>query len=437
LELPVDYTFFRILESEQPEPEPVDGFADVVLDLFDNQLCITWQAEPSRTYVIEGLPELDASWTAITSVVATSSLENYCLALPTPWQFIRVKVGEMSPQPPAGTTYVDVILQWEQESICLEWNSEPGHAYTIEARADLNSTWDAWQEVIADSTATSFCLPTSTSWRFFRIRHNGQSQPPGDEPIIQSYVDPGLSMSNGEICLVWESVQGRNYRIEGRTDLLGSEPWSSLDEVLAEGQETSFCIQGTTPYRFFRVGLLSESSNPEPSTQVRQYLDPVLERNGDELCLSWEPMEGMSYRVEMAASLVGANWIVLDTLSASSQSLVYCLGPAADFGFYRIAVVEGVDDTEQATEVPDLPSGYEPSIIDDVSLDGSTIVLQWSGDASDVFRLSRARQLVGPWLLLEQEIRSDSPEFLYQDTEALESEPGSPAFYRLEKWLLP
>ncbi|MEK9864437.1 MAG: PPC domain-containing protein, partial [Verrucomicrobiota bacterium] len=25
LELPVDYTFFRILESEQPEPEPVDG----------------------------------------------------------------------------------------------------------------------------------------------------------------------------------------------------------------------------------------------------------------------------------------------------------------------------------------------------------------------------------------------------------------------------
>ena len=437
LELPVDYTFFRILESEQPEPEPVDGFADVVLDLIDNQLCITWQAEPSRTYVIEGLPELDASWTAITSVVATSSLENYCLALPTPWQFIRVKVGEMSPQPPAGTTYVDVILQWEQESICLEWNSEPGHAYTIEARADLNSTWDAWQEVIADSTATSFCLPTSTSWRFFRIRHNGQSQPPGDEPIIQSYVDPGLSMSNGEICLVWESVQGRNYRIEGRTDLLGSEPWSSLDEVLAEGQETSFCIQGTTPYRFFRVGLLSESSNPEPSTQVRQYLDPVLERNGDEVCLSWEPMEGMSYRVEMAASLVGANWIVLDTLSASSQSLVYCLGPAADFGFYRIAVVEGVDDTEQATGVPDLPSGYEPSIIDDVSLDGSTIVLQWSGDASDVFRLSRARQLVGPWLLLEQEIRSDSPEFLYQDTEALESEPGSPAFYRLEKWLLP
>jgi hypothetical protein len=148
-------------------------------------------------------------------------------------------------------------------------------------------------------------------------------------------------------------------------------------------------------------------------------------------------MEGMSYRVEMAASLVGANWIVLDTLSASSQSLVYCLGPAADFGFYRIAVVEGIDDTEQATEVPDLPSGYEPSIIDDVSLDGSTIVLQWSGDASDVFRLSRARQLVGPWLLLEQEIRSDSSEFLYQDTEALESEPGSPAFYRLEKWLLP
>ena len=58
LDQPVDFSFFRILESEQEEPRPLDEFAEIDLNFEGDQLCLQWNAESQRQYFIEGRRDL-------------------------------------------------------------------------------------------------------------------------------------------------------------------------------------------------------------------------------------------------------------------------------------------------------------------------------------------------------------------------------------------
>ncbi len=99
-------------------------------------------------------------------------------------------------------------------------------------------------------------------------------------------------------------------------------------------------------------------------------------------------------------------------------------------------MLEEVDQGGNSTIDP-TPVDYDSAAIGQVLLEGDSVVITWTGDPSDVFRLSYATSLLGPWMELEAEIRSENSQFRFEDPQALEMDAASPRFYRLDKWVMP
>ena len=436
LDQPVDFSFFRILESEQEEPRPLDEFAEIDLNFEGDQLCLQWNAESQRQYFIEGRRDLLAPWQIIDSIVAASAEESFCMVLPSPWQFIRVRIGDLVTEPPSVATYIDVVLSLDQGNVCLQWSSTEGQGYTIEAREGLSEPWIDWQSLVAQSQESSFCLPEATPYRFFRIRLDENVDPPSPEQEVVSFVEAKVMINEDQVCLEWSGLDGRDYRIEG-SEVLGGAAWELIGETRLEGEVGQTCLPLTTPYRFFRVALLSEVDSEEPVLEITQYLDPSISMMDGQVCLRWEAMEGVFYHIEGVASLgFQEQWTLIERIDPSMEEALYCIELPAEFFFYRIAVLEEVDQGGNSTIDP-TPVDYDSAAIGQVLLEGDSVVITWTGDPSDVFRLSYATSLLGPWMELEAEIRSENSQFRFEDPQALEMDAASPRFYRLDKWVMP
>ena len=436
LDQPVDFSFFRILESEQEEPRPLDEFAEIDLNFEGDQLCLQWNAESQRQYFIEGRRDLLAPWQIIDSIVAASAEESFCMVLPSPWQFIRVRIGDLVTEPPSVATYIDAVLSLDQGNVCLQWSSTEGQGYTIEAREGLSEPWIDWQSLVAQSQESSFCLPEATPYRFFRIRLDENVDPPSPEQEVVSFVEAKVMINEDQVCLEWSGLDGRDYRIEG-SEVLGGAAWELIGETRLEGEVGQTCLPLTTPYRFFRVALLSEVDSEEPVLEITQYLDPSISMMDGQVCLRWEAMEGVFYHIEGVASLdFQEQWTLIERIDPSMEEALYCIELPAEFFFYRIAVLEEVDQGGNSTIDP-TPVDYDSAAIGQVLLEGDSVVITWTGDPSDVFRLSYATSLLGPWMELEAEIRSENSQFRFEDPQALEMDAASPRFYRLDKWVMP
>ena len=83
------------------------------------------------------------------------------------------------------------------------------------------------------------------------------------------------------------------------------------------------------------------------------------------------------------------------------------------------------------------PVDYDSAAIGKVLLEGDSVVITWTGNPSDVFRLSYATSLLGPWMELEAEVRSENSQFRFEDPLAPDLDAASPRFYRLDKWVMP
>ena len=358
------------------------------------------------------------------------------MALPSPWQFIRVRIGDLVPEPPSVATYIDAVLSLDQGNVCLQWSSTEGQGYTIEAREGLSEPWIDWQSLVAQSQESSFCLPEATPYRFFRIRLDENVDPPSPQQVVVSFVEVKVMLDEDQVCLEWSGLDGRDYRIEG-SEMLGGGAWELIGETRLEGEVGQTCLPLTTPYRFFRVALLSEVDSEEPVLEITQYLDPSISMIDGQVCLSWEPMEGVFYHIEGVASLdLQEQWTLIERIDPSVEEALYCIELPAEFFFYRIAVLEEVDQGGHSNIDP-TPVDYDSAAIGQVLLEGDAVVITWTGDPSDVFRLSYATSLLGPWMELEAEVRSANSQFRFEDPQALEMDAASPRFYRLDKWVMP
>lgn len=358
------------------------------------------------------------------------------MALPSPWQFIRVRIGDLVPEPPSVATYIDAVLSLDQGNVCLQWSSTEGQGYTIEAREGLSEPWIDWQSLVAQSRESSFCLPEATPYRFFRIRLDENVDPPSPEQEVVSFVEAKVMLNEDQVCLEWSGLDGRDYRIEG-SEMLGGGAWELIGETRLEGEVGQTCLPLTTPYRFFRVALLSEVDSEEPVLEITQYLDPSISMIDGQVCLRWEAMEGVFYHIEGVASLDSQEqWTLIERIDPSMEEALYCIELPAEFFFYRIAVLEEVDQGGHSNIDP-TPVDYDSAAIGQVLLEGDAVVITWTGDPSDVFRLSYATSLLGPWMELEAEVRSANSQFRFEDPQALEMDAASPRFYRLDKWVMP
>src|SRR4029453_5951745 len=141
----------------------------------------------------------------------------------------------------------------------------------------------------------SFCIPRPTDFRFFRVVEIGGSLPPPPSGT-NTFINPSLTLSPTNICLIWPGVVGPSYYVEGKTNLTVSD-WTILSPTnVATSTSMSYCIDRPTDYAFFQVVELAEISPPPPGTNT--FINPSLTVSPTNIYLSWPAVVGRSYYVE-------------------------------------------------------------------------------------------------------------------------------------------
>jgi subtilisin-like proprotein convertase family protein len=77
-----------------------------------------------------------------------------------------------------------------------------------------------------------------------------QLAPPAGTIVITDY-----RVENDSLCLTWTSLPGRDYLLQGRSDLLPSSQWVTLPlpPIAASGNRTSTCVPFSAGYYYLRV----------------------------------------------------------------------------------------------------------------------------------------------------------------------------------------
>lgn len=118
-----------------------------------NSLCLTWTSLPGVRYYIEGLTNLSSTnWvTASPTITGTGYSTTYCVPLPSPLQFFRVREGQalntFVPQP-----YITRILK-RFNGVEITWSGPPGQQYKVEWSESLvPAVWTQFTETITSTT---------------------------------------------------------------------------------------------------------------------------------------------------------------------------------------------------------------------------------------------------------------------------------------------
>jgi hypothetical protein len=165
--LPVFYqvvaTEFFGMPSTNIIQATISGSSDIV--------CITWNSEVGTNYVVEGLTNLtDSTWTVVPpTITATETTTSFCLSLPNPLHYFRVRL-ETAPVQPTNSP-INMRLFFTTNAICLSWNSQIGTNYYVQGKAELNTpAWTTLTTTItATATNTTNCISLPATNHFFRV----------------------------------------------------------------------------------------------------------------------------------------------------------------------------------------------------------------------------------------------------------------------------
>jgi hypothetical protein len=118
-----------------------------------NSFCLTWTSLPGVRYVVEGLTNLNSTnWVAASpTIAATGPSTTYCVPLPSPLHFFRVREGQalstFVSQP-----YITRIVK-RFNGIEITWSGPPGQQYHVEWSPTLVPTaWTPFAETVTSTT---------------------------------------------------------------------------------------------------------------------------------------------------------------------------------------------------------------------------------------------------------------------------------------------
>lgn len=265
--LPTPYRFFRVEvvggAPPQPPPPPPSEPVAVKAVATTTNLCLNWNSVPGTKYVVEAKSNVaDTAWARLSAeITAASTNSQYCVTLPTSYQFFRVEVvGGTPPQPPPPSPPGEPVALKAvatATNLCLNWNSVAGTNYVIEAKTNVEDTaWARLSSVItAASTNSRYCVTLPTPYRFFRVEVVGAAPQPPPAPTPSQPVAVKAVAKTNSICLSWNSVAGTNYAVEAKTNVQDAA-WSRVSPVItATTTNTEHCVALPTAYQFFRVAL--------------------------------------------------------------------------------------------------------------------------------------------------------------------------------------
>lgn len=152
---------------------PVYGTNIVITNTFltTNSFCLTWTTLPGATYTVEGVTNLTSTnWANVSgTITAPDYSTTFCIALPSPFQFFRVREGvslSTYVPPPVFST-----IRRTFRGVELTWGGPVTARYQVE-----------WSPSLFPATWTAFPIPpqiTSTTGLFQFLDDGSQAIPPG------------------------------------------------------------------------------------------------------------------------------------------------------------------------------------------------------------------------------------------------------------------
>src|SRR5207247_9317158 len=135
-------------------------------------------------------------------------------------------------------------------------------------------------------------------------------------------IHAALPITNNMFCLAWDSVVGRNYHVEGKTNLTDAVWIVISPTITATNTTTTYCVPLATAQGFYRV---VEESAPPPPPPGGPVISPQLVVTNGTICLTWDSAIGTEYYVEENTNVAGVAWtIISQTITATNTTTTYC-----------------------------------------------------------------------------------------------------------------
>jgi subtilisin family serine protease/subtilisin-like proprotein convertase family protein len=135
--------------------------------------------------------------------------------------------------------------------------------------------------------------------------------------VIEVPVD--IIFLGDQICVSWDSDIGQTYWVEGK--VLEEDPvWDGLaGPIVATDVFSEHCFDLPIAHQLFRVVIRLDVPTPP------DFIDPIVEVKGNEVCLNWNAEIGNRYRIQGRTSLLELEWANVDEVVANQSDMQYCL----------------------------------------------------------------------------------------------------------------
>jgi subtilisin-like proprotein convertase family protein len=145
-----------------------------------NRFCLTWNSVPGFHYAVQGKTNLDQpNWETISATLtATNAFTTWCLPLPSPYHFFRVREGlafePVGPPTPAAVSISS--LSYSPSGVWLRWTAPTNSQFTVQWSPTLPPVWTDFPDTVVSTDGTfSFLDDGSQSGglgpcRYYRLR---------------------------------------------------------------------------------------------------------------------------------------------------------------------------------------------------------------------------------------------------------------------------
>ena len=404
----LEYVLFRVAKLAPPStggPDvPIEVSGITVKD--GNELCLTWQSQVGRTYLVERRDTLIGEWQQFGSrIPGTGDVIELCIPVAEDvLSFFRVlesSEGGVS-TPPVEVTSVTVVTK--DNEVCLQWEPEAGFKYDIEKSNDFGQTWTT---VRSDYPKTfgetaEYCHEvTEGVFELLRVMKYTVGDPPASPPEEVSAVT--AVTKDNEVCLQWEPEAGFKYDIEKSNDF--GQTWTTVttDHPVTFGETAEYCYEVTEGvFELLRVMKYTVGNPPAgPPEEVSSVTVGIVD---NDVCLKWDPESGMQYDVEISDDL-GATWRTLSSnvTVTVGQEAQYCHTAVGDKVELLRIMQYRVGTSPNPGPVSPIPSGTE---IGGIALNSNAEGLQltWEGVQDVSYRIEGLMSVNGDWETVRTDI---------------------------------
>ena len=210
---------------------------------------------------------------------------------------------------------------------------------------------------------------------------------------IDEVVDSVLTFENGEICLTWTAIPGRQYRIEGKASVDDAE-WTPVPGATLTADEATekMCFAlDTLNFSFLQVVLIGDGDPPVVEEKVIDVLSTTVADG--EICLEFTTIAGARYRVETRSAVDGEWSTVSVSDPAAGDTMKICI-PVADTGegisFFRVIQLASTNPEPPVVEEKEVP--VNASTIRD-----GLLCFTVDAIAGATYRVEGKSEINGPW----------------------------------------